>query len=66
MRNGPVSMGLSYTVQACARLELDHWSTGGGIEESAVEMDAHFETVTSRIAVTEESGFVRCRVESAL
>ena len=64
-RRDAVDLGLSYTVQACARLEFDHWSTDEVIEASVVEKDAYFETVTSRIAVTEESGFVRCRVESA-
>jgi hypothetical protein len=62
-RRNAETLGLRYTVQSRASLQSGDWSATGIVEESATEMDAHFEAVTNQIPVTGKSGFVRCRVE---
>jgi hypothetical protein len=58
--------GLIYAVETCYNLVSDDWNTGDAIELPIAEMiNEDFESVTNRIPVIGDEGFVRLRVELA-
>jgi lysophospholipase L1-like esterase len=60
-RNAP-ALKLNYSVEFCSNLTSPVWSTTGIVETGSGSIDSSFESVSNRVPLSGNTGFVRLRI----